>query len=75
MRVLAVGFGLVSAFWVFYTARLLAVTGFLQHIRPGGQGAYAGAVVFPLLAIGFAWAARRTWRRGAGSEPAGGHGL
>ena len=65
MRILAVCLGLISAFWVFYTARLLAVTGFLQHVRPGGQGAYAGAVVFPLLAIAFGWAARRAWRRGA----------
>lgn len=65
MRALAVLFALCSAFWVFYTARLLMVTGFLQHTRPGGQGAYLGAVVFPLLALAFGWASRAAWRRGA----------
>jgi len=43
---------------IFYTVRLLVVTGFLRHTRAGGQGAYIGAVVFPLLALGFAWIAR-----------------
>jgi hypothetical protein len=51
---------------IFYTVRLLVVTGFLQHTRAGGQGAYIGAVVFPLLALGFAWIARWLWRRGIG---------
>ena len=63
-RTLAIIAALVSAFFVFYTARLLVVTGFFQHTRAGGQGAYVGAVVFPLLALGFAWIARRLWRRG-----------
>jgi hypothetical protein len=64
VRILAVVLGLVSAFFVFYTARLLVVTGFLQHTRAGGQGAYIGAVVFPLLAVLLAWASYRAWRRG-----------
>ena len=57
---------LLSIFFIFYTARLLYVTHGLQTIRAGGQGAYFGAVVFPVLALllGFgAWrcavAARR----------------
>ncbi len=64
MRAIAVIFGLLSAFFVFYTARLLAVTGFLRHTRAGGQGAFIGAVVFPALAIAFGLAARACWRRG-----------
>ena len=62
-RIVAFAAALASAFFVFYTARLLVVTGFLQHTRAGGQGAYVGAVVFPLLALGFGWLARRAWRR------------
>jgi hypothetical protein len=65
VRIFAVALGLVSAFFVFYTARLLVVTGFLQHTRAGGQGAYVGAVVFPVLAVLLAWAGYRAWRRGA----------
>lgn len=65
MRIVAVALGAVSAFFVFYTVRLLVVTGFLQHTRAGGQGAYVGAVVFPLLAVAIAWASRRAWRRGS----------
>lgn len=61
---LAVVLGLASAFFVFYEARLLVVTGFLQHTRAGGQGAYIGAAVFPALAVLFAWASYHTWRRG-----------
>jgi hypothetical protein len=64
-RALAIAAAAVSAFFVFYTVRLLVVTGFLQHTRPGGGGAYAGAVVFPLLALFFGWAAVRAWRRTA----------
>ena len=64
MRVVAIALGLVSAFFVFYTARLLLVTGFLHHTRAGGQGAFVGAVAFPVLAVVFGWAARRAWRRG-----------
>ena len=54
--------GLLSAFFVFYTARLLYVTRGLTAIRPGGQGAYLGAIVFPLLALLFGWLAWRCLR-------------
>ena len=64
MRVLAIILGAVSAFFVFYTARLLAVTHFLQQTRAGGQGAYIGAVAFPILAVAFGWVAAHCWRRG-----------
>jgi len=60
-RLVAVVLALVCLFFVFYTIRLLVVTRFLTQLRPGGGGAYAGAVVFPLLAIGSAWMARRLW--------------
>jgi hypothetical protein len=53
---------LLSVFLVFYTARLLYVTHGLTTIRAGGQGAYAGAVIFPLLAILFGWGAWRLLR-------------
>jgi hypothetical protein len=53
---------LLSAFFVFYTARLLYVTRGLSAIRPGGQGAYVGAVVFPLLALLLGWCAWRLLR-------------
>jgi hypothetical protein len=62
-RVFAVVSALVSAFFVFYFIRLLVVTGFLRHVRAGGSGAYIGAVAFPLIAAGFAWATVRLWRR------------
>jgi len=68
-RTLAVLLFALSAFFFFYTARLLAVTGALTHTRPGGQGAYVGAVVFPLLAIVFAWAGIRCWARGKSGRP------
>jgi hypothetical protein len=63
LRALAVGLAALSAFFVFYTVRLLAVTQFLRQTRAGGQGAYIGAIVFPILAIVLAWAAVRCWRR------------
>jgi len=64
MRVaVAVITGLISAFFVFYTVRLLVVTSFLTHTRAGGGGAFIGAVVFPLLALLFGWIAVRMWRR------------
>ena len=59
---------LFSAFFFFYTARLLYVTHGLQAIRAGGQGAYVGAIVFPLLALLFglgAWRCARAVRRRA----------
>jgi hypothetical protein len=63
-RLLAVVIGCVSVFFVFYTIRLLTVTRGLQRLRAGGQGAYVGAVVFPVLAIAFGWFAWRLWQRG-----------
>lgn len=69
LRTLAVVLFALSAFFVFYTVRLLAVTGGLAHTRPGGQGAYIGAIVFPLLAVVFAWAGVRTWVRGKSGGP------
>ncbi|PYP78120.1 MAG: hypothetical protein DMD35_12515 [Gemmatimonadetes bacterium] len=63
MRIVSVVLGLVSLFFAFYTVRLLVVTQGLQHIRPGGQGAYVGAIVFPLLALGCGWASVLCWRR------------
>ena len=53
---------LLSVFFVFYTARLLYVTQGLTAIRAGGQGAYVGAAIFPLLAILFGWGAWRLLR-------------
>ena len=52
----------ISAFFAFYTIRLLVVTKFLTHTRAGGGGAFAGAIVFPLLALLCAWVALRLWR-------------
>jgi len=62
----AVLFTLVSAFFVFYTVRLFYVTSGLRATRAGGQGAYVGAIVFPLLALLFgfgAWRCVRAIRR------------
>ncbi|HEX3557980.1 MAG TPA: hypothetical protein VHU19_02175 [Pyrinomonadaceae bacterium] len=53
---------LLCAFFVFYTARLLYVTRGLSATRAGGQGAYVGAVAFPLLAVIFGWGAWRCMR-------------
>ena len=67
-RSLSISFGillaLISAFFIFYTARLLYVTRGLTAVRVGGQGAYIGAIVFPLLALVFGWGAWR-WLRAA----------
>jgi len=70
IRGLAVVLFALSAFFIFYTVRLLVVTGALAHTRPAGHGAYIGATVFPVLAIEFAWAGRRCWMRGKLSGPA-----
>ena len=59
LSLVAILFALISAFFVFYTARLFYVTQGLRATRAGGQGAYVGAVVFPLLALLFGWGA---WR-------------
>lgn len=63
MRLTAVVLGLIAAFFAVYFLRLLVVTDFLQRTRQGGQGAYIGAVAFPVIALAAAWAARRAWRR------------
>jgi hypothetical protein len=68
-RVFALVAAAVSAFFVFYTIRLLVVTGFLQRTRAGGGGAYVGAAVFPLLALCFGWVAVRAWRGAARARP------
>ena len=62
-RAIATLSALAGVFFAFWFVRLLAVTGFLQHLRRGGGGAYVGAVVFPVLAIVFGWMAIRFWRR------------
>lgn len=63
MRVLAFMLALLSAFFLFYTMRLFAVTHFLQQTRAGGDGAYVGGIIFPLLALAFGWESVRCWRR------------
>jgi len=60
--VFGIALALMSVFFIFYTGRLLYVTHGLTAIRSGGQGAYIGAVVFPLLAILFGWGAWRLLR-------------
>jgi len=60
--IIGIVFALLSLFFVFYTVRLLYVTQGLTAIRPGGQGAYLGALVFPLLAIVFGWGAWKLLR-------------
>jgi hypothetical protein len=64
VRVIAVALAALSAFFVFYTVRLLVVTDLLRHTRAGGGGAFVGAIVFPTLAIALGWASRWCWRRG-----------
>ena len=59
LRALAIILGFVSLFFVFYTVRLLFVTHGLTALRADGNGAYIGAVAFPLLAIVFGFGA---WR-------------
>jgi hypothetical protein len=61
-RALALVAGAVSAFFAFYTIRLLVVTSFLTRTRAGGGGAFVGAIVFPLLTLFCAWIAVRFWR-------------
>ncbi len=72
VRVLAAFSGMISLFFVFYTARLLYVTRGLTALRAGGNGTYVGAVAFPLLAIAFgfgAWHLVKLTRRISQSEP------
>jgi hypothetical protein len=69
LRMVGALFALVCAFFVFYSVRLLYVTRGLQATRPGGQGAYVGAVVFPLLAVGCAWVSWRAFTRAHRESP------
>ena len=69
-RLFALAVGLCSAFFVFYTIRLVAVTRAFTQLRPGAGGAWVGAVVFPALALLFAWAAIRLWRGPRGGSVA-----
>jgi membrane protein implicated in regulation of membrane protease activity len=70
-RALAILCFAVSAFFVFYTVRLFVVTDALSHTRAGGHGAYVGAIVFPILAVAFAWLGKRLWTRGRSGVPTG----
>ncbi len=66
LRILAVVLGLISLFFIFYTARLLYVTHGLTQIRVGGKGTYIGEVAFPLLPLLFgldAWRCVKSSRR------------
>jgi hypothetical protein len=69
LRVLAVILGLISLFFVFYTARLLYVTHGLTQIRAGGNGTYIGAVAFPILALLFGFGAWRTRKSTRQADP------
>lgn len=50
--------GAVSLFFFFYTIRLFLITRGLTTINTNGQGAYIGAIAFPILAVAFGIA---TW--------------
>lgn len=50
--------GALSLFSLFYTVRLFLVTRGLTVLNTGGQGAYIGAIAFPILALIFGFA---TW--------------
>ncbi len=56
-------FAAISLFFVFYTVRLFYVTRGLTATRPGGAGAYVGAVVFSAFAIACGWVSWRFARR------------
>ena len=68
LRAIAIVAAALSAFFLFYTVRLFAVTSLLQRTRPGGGGAYVGAVVFPILALSFGWASYRAWSAAGASS-------
>jgi hypothetical protein len=53
---------LISAFFIFYTIRLLYITKGLTVIRAGGEGTYIGAVAFPLIALLFGFISRRFFK-------------
>ena len=56
--------GLISAFFIFYTVRLLWVTRLLTAIHTGGQGAYIGALAFPILAAVCGFLGWRSFKEG-----------
>jgi hypothetical protein len=56
-------FAFLTVFFLYYTVRLITVTRGLQATRPGGQGAFVGAIVFPALALGCAWVSWRCVKR------------
>jgi hypothetical protein len=62
-RLAAIASGSISAFFLFYFLRLLAVTKMLAEIRPGGAGTYVGAIAFPVLSVVFGYAASRLWKK------------
>jgi hypothetical protein len=59
----AIVLGGISAFFIFYTCRLLYVTRFLTAVRANGHGAYIGLIAFPVIALVAGWAAARIARR------------
>jgi hypothetical protein len=59
---LGIFLAVLSVFFFFYTGRLLYVTKFFSTIRPGGQGAYVGAIAFPLIGLLTGWGAWRCFR-------------
>jgi hypothetical protein len=61
-RLASIASGIISAFFLFYLFRLLAVTKMLTEIRPGGGGTYVGAIAFPVLSVVFGGAASRLWK-------------
>jgi hypothetical protein len=61
-RLASIASGIISAFFLFYLLRLLAVTKMLTEIRPGGGGTFIGAIAFPLLSAVFGSVAWRLWR-------------
>jgi hypothetical protein len=54
--------GIIGAFFIFYTARLLYITQGLSNIRVGGKGTYIGAVVFPILSLTFCFFSWRLYK-------------
>lgn len=60
---LGIAFAALSAFFAYYTLRLLYINlvapGIAQHRQ---SGMYIGAVVFPIAAVVFGWLSRRCFR-------------
>lgn len=62
-RRLAILCAAISAVFVVYEFRLLAVVNYRKMTPMQQQWAFVAAIVFPFLAWAFAWGARRYWRR------------